>query len=325
MTVAVYAARRDDARARGVDYDPTRDKSYRATGLGGDIVDFLAWCELGGMSPRTLDSYERDLARGALMYPSKGIADITGPDMLHIAKTFKPKERRVRVAAYKSFFKWGRRTRRVAVNPCEELPDFKRPTARVYDIFTPAEATSLLALPSPAGARAAILVDAGLRKAEARHLQARDFRPHSSQAMPWGSLVVRAGKGGKDREIRCTRRLAAKLQETLRAERLGARDHWWWGVRANAVWAQPLKDRPCSEARFAELWRDMLAQAGVRYREPHMARHTFATVWLRNGGRLERLKVAMGHASIRTTSDLYSHLDAGDVAEDLALIEERTA
>ena len=38
-------------------------------------------------------------------------------------------------------------------------------------------------------------------------------------------------------------------------------------------------------------------------------------------GRLERLSTAMGHASIKTTYDLYGHLDAGDVAADHALIE----
>lgn len=52
------------------------------------------------------------------------------------------------------------------------------------------------------------------------------------------------------------------------------------------------------------------------------ARHTFATRWLRAGGRIERLSDAMGHASVRTTYDLYGHLDAGDVAADHALIEE---
>src|SRR5262245_3382607 len=49
-------------------YDPLLDKSYQLTKLGPAIVDWLAWCELGGMRPRTLDQYERDLARGALMY-----------------------------------------------------------------------------------------------------------------------------------------------------------------------------------------------------------------------------------------------------------------
>ena len=59
----------------------------------------------------------------------------------------------------------------------------------------------------------------------------------------------------------------------------------------------------------------------VRYRNPRRARHTFATRWLKRGGRMETLSEAMGHASIATTVDLYGHLDLADVARDLALIE----
>ncbi len=57
-----------------VGYDPLRDKTYQSTRLGRDVADFLAWLELGGASPRTLDQYERDLARGALMFPDTPLA-----------------------------------------------------------------------------------------------------------------------------------------------------------------------------------------------------------------------------------------------------------
>ena len=37
-------------------------------------------------------------------------------------------------------------------------------------------------------------------------------------------------------------------------------------------------------------------------------------------GRFNALKEAMGHATIATTSDLYSHLDTKDLVADLALV-----
>jgi len=46
-------------------------------------------------------------------------------------------------------------------------------------------------------------------------------------------------------------------------------------------------------------------------REHHMS--SLATNWLRKGGRLETLSLILGHASIRTTFDLYGHLDTTDV------------
>lgn len=48
------------------DYDPLLDKSYRDTALGSDVVAWLAWLELGGAAPRTLDQYERESEANAL-------------------------------------------------------------------------------------------------------------------------------------------------------------------------------------------------------------------------------------------------------------------
>lgn len=38
-----------------VGFDPTRDKSYRRARLAGDVVDWLAWLELGGAASRYVD------------------------------------------------------------------------------------------------------------------------------------------------------------------------------------------------------------------------------------------------------------------------------
>jgi integrase len=72
--------------------------------------------------------------------------------------------------------------------------------------------------------------------------------------------------------------------------------------------------KPIGDGSFDRWWRRCLGAADVRYRNPHVARHTFATRWLRRGGRITTLSTAMGHASIRTTYDLYGHLDTRDLA-----------
>ena len=80
--------------------------------------------------------------------------------------------------------------------------------------------------------------------------------------------------------------------------------------------------RQIGDGSFDRWWKRCLEQAGIRYRNPHTARHTFATRWLRDGGRLETLSLTMGHASIATTNDLYAHLETSDVAVDVARISE---
>src|SRR5215471_8886300 len=96
-----------------LEFDPLRDKTYQSTRLGRSVVDFLAWKTLARRRPRTLDQYERDLARGCLMFPDKGIADISDSDMLHIAASFTEASRRTRMQAWRSFYQWARKTRQL--------------------------------------------------------------------------------------------------------------------------------------------------------------------------------------------------------------------
>jgi hypothetical protein len=55
--------------AVAVEYDPIRDKTYRRARLGPDVAAFLAWFELGGASPISVDNYERALSVVCRMYP----------------------------------------------------------------------------------------------------------------------------------------------------------------------------------------------------------------------------------------------------------------
>jgi site-specific recombinase XerD len=54
----------------------------------------------------------------------------------------------------------------------------------------------------------------------------------------------------------------------------------------------------------------------------HIARHTFATNWLRNGGSKETLQQVLGHSSIRTT-EIYTHMIDERVADDMKLFDTK--
>lgn len=299
-----------------VAYDPLRDKTYQSTRLGRDIADFLAWCELGGMSPKTLLNYEPDLARGALMFPDKAICDLTGGDLIHIARAFPPKSRRVRISTWRSFYKWARRTRRVTVDPTDELPDIKRNPQPVIRVFTEPEIEALLSLPVRDAAPIATLLEAGLRKAEARNLRIRDCYPES------GQVIVLNGKGNRDRIVPMSPRLAHLLNELLLLERLDGSDYLFYAVKANQYEQRKiLRSKPVGEATFARWWRSCLDTAGVRYRTPHTARHTFATRWRLRGLAIDDLQILLGHSSINTTASIYVHTRVADVAERMHAIE----
>jgi integrase/recombinase XerD len=298
--------------------DVMRDKRYQQSKLGREVVDFLAWLELGGAAPRTLDQYERDLSRGCLMFPNHSLAEWTDAELLHVAKSFKPGERRVRVAAWRSFFKWARQTRRITENPTETLPTIRRTPQKVIDVFSEAEVEALLGLPLVDAAPLGILFEAGLRKAEARNLQLRHCAPEL------GRVIVIGGKGNKDRIIPMSARLRSLLADLALTEALTPSDYIFYRVYANEIASKKAREKPVGEGTFARWWRRCIEEAGVRYRVPHTARHTFATRWRRRGLAVDEIQLLLGHASIRTTSDLYVHTEIEDVAARMAELEVAT-
>ena len=302
--------------ASAVEFDPIKDKTYRRARLGPDVAAFLAWFELGGASPISVDNYERALAVFCRMYPLTPIDQVTDGQLAQVFKTFPAKSRRVRVAPYRTFFRWAKQTRRVTENPMDLLPLIRRQPKRQHDVFSPGEIELLLDLPVIDSAPLAILLDAGLRRTEAMHLQVRHCTPES------GSVKVIGGKGGKDRVIPMSARLQAKLADLVLLEGLRPTDYLVYGIRANGQGARRvIRDHPVAEGTFARWWRRCLDEAGVRYRRPHEARHTFATTWRRRGLAADDLAILMGHESVRTTSDLYVVITPQEVQERMRAIE----
>ena len=56
---------------------------------------------------------------------------------------------------------------------------------------------------------------------------------------------------------------------------------------------------------------------------PHLFRHTFATRLLNAGYPVDRVKYLLGHASVQTTLDIYSHvIHQGELMEIMRQEEE---
>lgn len=296
--------------------EPLKDQAYRATGLGPAVTDFLAWKRLDGAAEETLDTYERDLARACILYPEKTLETLTSENILHVITIFPPRSQKRARAALASMYRWAVLWGKVDRNPMDRIPRAPQPPGRYIEVFTDAEIAALTSLDSRDGALMAILFDAGLRKAEARKLRAEHCLLERRQ------LVVVGGKGGKDRVIPMTTRLVGALADLVLTDAIEPDEHIWHGGRGNQLGYRAItRNRPIGEGTFHRWWGRCLEHAAIPYRNPHVARHTFATRWLQRGGRMETLSRAMGHASIATTVDQYGHLDLSDIARDLALVE----
>jgi integrase len=296
---------------------PLRDKSYQLTGLGAAVTDFLAWKRLDGAAERTLDQYERDLSRACVLFPEKTLETISSEDILHVVTVFPPRSQKRARAALASMFRWAILWGRVERTPMDRIPRAPQPPGRYVEVFTDTEVAALTSLEERRDrALLAILFDAGLRKAEARHLRAGRCLLEERQ------LVVVGGKGSKDRVIPIGDRLSSALADLFLVEGIEPEQFLWYGSRGNQLgYRAVLRSKPIGEGTFHRWWARCLEAASVPYRNPHVARHTFATRWLKRGGRMETLSKAMGHASIATTVDQYGHLDLSDIARDLALVE----
>jgi integrase len=289
-----------------VEFDPLRDIRHREARAARDLADWLAWLELGNKAARTLDAYERYVAALLRAFPNHEFGDFTDGDLAHVLKGYPPKSRHIVKAAWNNWFTWGYRGRRIPGNPVDLLPTITYRPKRDYDVFTRAETDALCALLSPHGELMTLMLWAGLRRSEARLLTARRLDLARRQV-----IVVEGAKGGKDRRVPMVDRLATACAQLLTLEGLDPLDHVWpTRPGGRSVLG---RDRPISDTTFERWWSGQVSLSGVRYRNPHMARHTFVTRMREHGVDLEDLKWMLGHESYSTTADTYSHPDMDEL------------
>jgi len=292
-----------------VDSAATRDRRHELAVAAGECAAWQLWLEAEGLADRTRDDYLREVAELLRTHPEKPVEAFTDAELLaHVLSN--PPASRARVwSALASFFRWAKLTRRIVENPLDFVPRARRPGQKVPDVFSEAELGLLYAVDR----KMVVLGETGIRKSEARNLQRR----HVSFEL--AELVVYAGKGSKDRKIPLTSRAYTALEELVTLEGLDPTDHVWETRPGGGSVVR--RERAVGNASFHRWWAGALEAAGVGYRNPHAMRHTFATRLLRAGARIENVKLLLGHSSIRTTIDLYGHLDVEDARADLALLE----
>ena len=178
-----------------------------------------------------------------------------------------------------------------------------RPKARrrLPAVLTPQEEDALLGRFLPANTplrlrnlvMARLMLNAGLRVSEVVNLKRRDLE------LTEGKLMVRQGKGGKDRTLWIGDDDLALVRRWLTARPPGLRNDYVFVTG---------KGRKVPDRFLRYLVKRKAAEAGIdKDIHPHTLRHSFATDLLRATGNIRLVQKALGHASIATT-EIYLHI-----------------
>jgi integrase/recombinase XerD len=133
---------------------------------------------------------------------------------------------------------------------------------------------------------------AGLRINETLHLKSKDI--DSARQV----IVVRNGKGRKDRQVPLSPRLLHCLRQYYKRER----------PRSEYLFPGRSRDGALSKMAFAKVLKPTVKKAGIRKKvTAHVFRHSYATHLIEAGVDLRSVQVLMGHASIQSTAR-YVHL-----------------
>ena len=178
---------------------------------------------------------------------------------------------------------------------------------RLPDILSREEQKALLAMPNkkaPTGMRnyalMTVYLNLGLRVSEALNLEVDDIDWNS------GRLVVRAGKGNRDRVLWLSDRDLGTLQR-------------WRSMRkcSSAYLFCTLDGGRLSDRYVRAFVKRYAKKAGIKKDvHPHILRHTFATDLFGKTKNIRMVQKALGHVSIFTTM-IYTHIVDDQLEEAL--------
>ena len=203
-----------------------------------------------------------------------------------------------------SFFNWLERESLIKENPFANLrpPKVER---KVIQALTPAEVERLLNAgsgKSPVNVRnraiLCIFLDTGLRVSELASLNMYDID------MNTGSIVVRHGKGGKQRVVHIGSKAQKALWKYITLYRKSNNDSLF--INRNG--------EPLDAVGIRILIKRLGIKAKVKV-SPHKLRHTFAISYLRAGGDVFSLQYLLGHSTLQMTQRYLQSLNADDAIE----------
>jgi integrase/recombinase XerD len=281
-------------------------------------------------SASTLTKAAYELPRFFLHLREKGIADLRAVTEAHLAAyaqhlatsttrrgtTLSPWSRSSMLNTVRRFFAFLARSGMLLRNPALAIP---LPKARRLPrgILTEGQARRLMAAPFPGRAiglrdRAILelLYGTGIRLGECMRADVGDLSLTAS------TLLVRNGKGRKDRLVPVAGRAAAALDTYLATARARLTR-----TAADSALFLSRHGRRLSDVGLRAIVVRHGRAVGVQL-TPHALRHTCATHLLRGGADIRHVQQLLGHRSLTTTA-LYTRVDVTDLRRVIARTHPR--
>jgi integrase/recombinase XerD len=292
--------------------------------LAGLLDEHLAWLEARRYAASTVAARRRQLTRFVAWLEARGVTDpkqVTLPVLERYRLDLHERRKRdgsplgwgsqaQMLVAVKGLFRWLTLTHRIRANPAAELELPRRTYRLPRDVLTADEAELVLAQPdtrSSIGVRdraiLELLYSTGIRRAECTNLALTDVE------LGRGVLLVREGKGGRDRFVPLGDRAATWLERWLavRPRYVTPPDAGWLFLTK--------RGRPLSPKRLGGLVRAYVEASGVpKSGSCHLFRHTMATLMLEAGADVRHIQTILGHAELSTTA-LYTRVSIGQLQD----------
>lgn len=214
----------------------------------------------------------------------------------------------------------------IAVNPCARIRRLKQDT-RVFPWLQSTDAiTRLLAECSgPVRSIAAVLVGTGMRLDEALHLRWDDIdmkhRLITVHRGRQGRQPTGTTKSGKARRVP----IFDSVLPVLRAMKLArGGSPLLWPSTQRVRLGRVAVERPMSQSAVRDPFKEAAARAGLpKELRLHDLRHTFASLFLVDGGDIFKLSRILGHHSVVITEKTYAHLKPTAFEEDYGRVAFR--
>jgi integrase/recombinase XerD len=205
-----------------------------------------------------------------------------------------------------AFFKWCVRDNHILHNPASELVLPKPPRQLPKHLMSIAEIENILNqtdIETPSGIRNRAILETlystGIRRAELISLTLYDVDTER------GTLMVRLGKGSKDRLIPIGKRACAWVDRYLQE----VRPQLAIGTDQQALYLTDYGE-PFAKNRLSDMVKRHMQYAGFNSGGCHAFRHAMATHMLENGADIRYIQAMLGHSELSTTQ-IYTHVAIG--------------